>query len=172
VTDASGSTERRGYSWLPFQPGHTLTLTHGARSPRSVAPIAHALAGELLDVAPWCAQPAFSAEVEAWAWAEARCRLLRAWLDEHALLDDDDEPRAALNELHRAEARAESGRNRLGLNPAAWSKLLASLASIEDKVGAAADSATSLREVGAAILKATTRQDPDPQASVDGSGAS
>jgi hypothetical protein len=37
----------RGYSWPPFEPGHTLSTRHGAYSPRRVEP----LAAELVELA-------------------------------------------------------------------------------------------------------------------------
>lgn len=117
----------RGYSWPPFEAGNTAALKHGARSPRMVRPVAERLMVEAVEVAPWVARPAFGPELEAWAWHEARARLLRAWLDEHGLLDDDDAPRGALGELQRAENAAAKARDRLGLNPLAWARLRAAV---------------------------------------------
>lgn len=117
----------RGYAWPPFEAGNTAALTHGARSPRMVRPIAERLMVDAVEVAPWVARPAFGPELEAWAWHEARACLLRTWLDEHGLLDDDDVPRAALGELQRAENAAAKARDRLGLNPLAWARLRAAV---------------------------------------------
>lgn len=117
----------RGYAWPPFEAGNTAALTHGARSPRMVRPIAERLMIEAAEVAPWVARRAFGPELEAWAWHEARARLLRAWLDEHGLLDEDDGPRGALGELQRAENAAAKARDRLGLNPLAWARLRAAV---------------------------------------------
>lgn len=114
----------RGYSWPPFEAGNFAAKRHGATSPRVVAPVAAELAEALIEAAPWCSGAAFSAEVESWSWAEARCRLLRVWLDERGFLDEDGVPRPALAELHRAESAAARGRQQLGLSPAAWAKLL------------------------------------------------
>lgn len=139
----------RGYSWAPFAPGHTLSMSHGAHSPRMIEPVAAALRDELVQRAPWCAVPAFAPEVDAWANAEARCRLLRAYLDEHGLLTGEDhEPRPALAELHRAESQAAKARDRLGLNPRAWAAVLASLAERPE----AKDQVAELRKVGAALV--------------------
>lgn len=133
--------QARGYSWPAFPPGHTLSMRHGARSARTVRPIAEAVAAQLVEVAPWCARPAFHAEVEAWAWQEARCRLLREWLDEVGLLDDEGVPRPACSELARAESAAARGREALGLNPRAWAKLFQAFS------GAAVDTEADLAEL-------------------------
>lgn len=112
----------RGYSWPPFAPGNTAALRHGARSPRVLRPIVERLTAELADVAPWSRRPAYAGEVKAWAWAEARCVVLRDWIDEHGVLSEKG--MLAAGELARAEARAASGRDRLGLSPLALAKLL------------------------------------------------
>lgn len=151
------STPARNYKWADFEPDNLVALRHGARSARTVRPVAEKVAAELAKTAPWTAQPAFAAEVQAWAWAEARCILLRAWVDEHGILDADGEPIPALSELERAEGRAGRLRSNLGLNPAAWAKLLNTLATAKD---ATADAAVDdLRAVGARILEATTSQE-------------
>jgi len=36
----------RGYSWPPFEKGNTASLTHGARSPRMIEPLAEAIVNE------------------------------------------------------------------------------------------------------------------------------
>src|SRR3989440_13061110 len=89
-----------------FEAGNVFSLQHGATSPRSVAPLAERMAAELLDVAPWTAQAAFGAQVQAWAWAEAQAALLRAWIDERGGLDGRGKPRPALALLDRVESRA------------------------------------------------------------------
>jgi len=57
------STPARGYSWAPFEPGHTLSLRHGARSPRTVQAKVDELeptfAAWLDEHAPWAAAPVF-----------------------------------------------------------------------------------------------------------------
>src|SRR5438874_771269 len=40
----------RGYSWPQFPPGHTLTLRHGAKSPRRVDPLAAELVARVLEL--------------------------------------------------------------------------------------------------------------------------
>lgn len=114
----------------PLQPGHELTLHHGAYSPRRVDPLAKDLV-ELMLADPalgYLTAPAYRPELWAWARAEARVQLLEEYLDgragDESVPDPGDERvRSAELALHRAEARAASGRNRLGLNPLARAKL-------------------------------------------------
>src|SRR4051812_35966051 len=82
-----GPSPARGYSWLPFEKGHTLSMTHGAHSARRVEPIALELVAGLLDDRPELAR--YPETVWAWGRAEARCVLLAAWHAEHGLVDED-----------------------------------------------------------------------------------
>lgn len=135
----------------PYQPGNWESATHRALSPRAVAPLADQLGAELGSMAPWCAQPAFGATVAAWAWAEAQAALLRAYVDEHGLLDDNGAPLPACALLDRVEARAGRLRAELGLTPRAWASLVASLGSADHE--AAARGLDSLRAVGRELAR-------------------
>lgn len=115
----------RNYSWPPFEEGHTLSMRHGARSERVVRPLAEAAAAQLLEVAPWCAVPAFKPTVDRWAWALARATLLRHWIDEHGILDAEGAPQPALSELARAEATEAKASEALGLSPRDWARVMA-----------------------------------------------
>lgn len=165
-----GNRPARGYSWAPFAPGHTLSTKHGARSPRVIGPIVAELVAELANVAPWTARPAFAAEVSAWANAEARCRVLRHWCDEHGVLSEKG--LLAAGELARAEARASSARDRLGLSPLALAKLLGAFATAA-ATGADDDGALEqlkaegrrIVEARSAALEAATAVDPVPDES-------
>lgn len=114
----------------PLQPGHEVTLKHGAYSPRRVDPLAKDLV-DLMLADPglgYLTAPAYRPELWAWARAEARVQLLQEYLEDRAGDDtvpdpSDERVRSAELALHRAEARAASGRNRLGLNPLARAKL-------------------------------------------------
>jgi hypothetical protein len=119
----------------PFEPGNELQLKHGANSERHLAPIAAELEREIVDLAPWCARPAFKAAVTAWAWAEATCELYRAHFKERGLWDAADEPLPGLVRWDRAEARASALRKRLALDPAALGSLLSKLTSVESSGG-------------------------------------
>lgn len=140
----------RGYSWPPFAAGHELSLTHGAKSERRWRPLAERLEAAAVDHAPWLARPAFRAALRSWAKAEAQATLVADWLDEHGLLDEDGEPRPAATFALRLEASAAARRQRLGLDPMAFAKLLQTFSATPGTD----DVLAALRAEGAAILTA------------------
>lgn len=148
----------------PFEPGNSAALRHGARSPRVLKPIAERLTEEVAMVAPWSARPAYAGEVKSWAWAEARCAVLRSWIDQHGVLSD--EGALAAGELARAESRASSARDRLGLSPLALAKLLGAFTSAP--AGTDDDALEALKAEGRRIVEARAGQ---LGASVPGSAA-
>ena len=110
----------------PFAPGNVVAIRHGAWSPSAVDPVAAELVGAVLadPAVDYLTEPRYRAELEAWARSEAMAALLRDWLsDQGGLFDDQGDERAAVRTLDRAESRAASGRDRLGLNPAAAARL-------------------------------------------------
>lgn len=113
----------RGYSWPPFQPGHTLTMRHGAYSPRRVDPLATTLVEAVMEATPYLGEASYAPALWAWARAEARVQLLTEWLDDHGLLDDDGRPRGAADLLVRCERLAAESRARLGLDPLSRARL-------------------------------------------------
>jgi hypothetical protein len=87
------------------------------------------------------------------AWVEAQLVLLRAFVDEHGILDADGEPAVAVSYMARLEGRAQSLRAELGLTPQALAKLLSSLVSVAVAGGDEAGLDASKAE-GVAILDA------------------
>lgn len=161
-------TPARGYSWAPFAPGHEITLQHGAYSPRHVEPLAETLRVELQTMAPWCSAPAFAATVRAWAVAEARCRLLQAFIDEHGLVDQTTgelkmaSAQAMLDRQERAAARL---RAELGLTPSAWAQLRrAWVDDPEVQVGGLASLKATGRAIAAAAAATPDEGDDDDDA--------
>jgi hypothetical protein len=150
---------RRGYSWPPLQPGHTLTLKHGATSPRVLQPIADQLAAGLGAVAPWTSAAAFAGSVASWAWAEAQAHVLRIYLDEHGLVDGEGQPRPAAGMLERVEGRLAGLRAQLGLTPLALGKLLATLSQVDGDKGE--QGLEALRRAGAELRAAADRRPVD-----------
>ncbi len=119
----------RGYSWPPFQPGHTLSMKHGARSPRMVDPIAAELVESVTSELVWLT-PADMPAVWAWARAEAQVQLLTEYLAKAGNESGDgvgdldaDRVKSAYALLHKAESRAATGRSRLGLDPLSRARL-------------------------------------------------
>lgn len=128
----------------PFQPGHELTLQHGAYSPRKVDPLAAELVDQVLaDPSTGYLQAAvWRPALWAWARAEAQVQLLTEYLAKAAQATGDgigdldrESVRAAYLLLHRAETRATTGRTRLGLDPLSAARLG------RDKTAAALDAA-------------------------------
>jgi hypothetical protein len=153
-----GTPNRRGPDWQPSTrkwrdawPGNDLAVTHGAWSDAKVRPIAEDLERRLLSAAPWCAQDAFAPTVGAWSWAEGQASLLRAYVDEHGMLDADGLPRPACSLLHQVEVRAARLRSELGLSPNAWAKLVARLGSADHE--AAGRGLEHLKSVGAELAR-------------------
>jgi hypothetical protein len=137
----------RRYSWPPLEPGHTLTLRHGARSHRTIAPLAESLAAELVESAPWVGHPAFRSTLERWAFAEAQCIQRREWISEHGLLAEDGSEQHSSAELARNEATAAKAAAELGLSPAAMVRVLAGLSQVSGD-DAATEALESLSAVG------------------------
>jgi hypothetical protein len=146
----------RGYSWPPFEAGNTAALKHGARSPRILAPIADQFAAGLGQVAPWTSPASFRGTVGSWAWAEAQAQVLRAWLDEHGLVDDDGQPRPAARMLEGVEGRLAGLRGQLGLTPLALGRLLATLSQVDGDKGS--QGLEALRRAGAELRAAADRR--------------
>jgi hypothetical protein len=139
-------------SRAPFEAGNLKGRRHGVYRPEELAPVAEELAAELVEVAPWCAAPAFGPTVERWAWAEAACRAYRDWFHEHGLVDEDG-PRAGQERWARFEATAARCADSLGLSPYAMAKLLGTL-SVTAVAAGDADALEHLRAEGRRILEA------------------
>jgi hypothetical protein len=142
----------------PFEPQNTLAVKHGVWSGRALAPVASGILQSVLDdpACDYLNAPRFAAELQAWAVAEARCRLLESYIAKLAEGDDtgvgdlaDEATRAAWGLLHRCETRAQSGRDRLGLSPAAAGKLGRDLA-----LARSSQDLDRLKALGATLLAA------------------
>lgn len=108
----TGQAGKRGYSWPPFTDGNHAAELSGARSPRRVGPLAAEIRARLLghpDCPPHLHRPEFSSAVDAFCWADARCRLQRAWIDEQDL----DAALADVTTTTEDERRSKSGTSRV-----------------------------------------------------------
>lgn len=170
MSDVEPKGEARGYSWAPFQPGHELSLKHGAWSPRTVRPIAEAVEAELGRVAPWTGADAFAGARASYAWAEAQAVQLRADLDEHGYVDEEGQERATVRSLDRIEGRLGRLRDALGLSPQALGKLLATAASVAGATGDA-ESLASLQAEGRRILASRLTTPDDMPAAIGEEGS-
>jgi hypothetical protein len=97
---------------------------------RQIRPIAEEITRMLPEVAPWTGRPPFDGALRSLSWVEAQVVLLRGWIDEHGVLGDDGQPRAAALLLQRLENQASTLRAELGLTPQALARLLSSLATV------------------------------------------
>ena len=136
--------------------GTQAALKHGARSPRILTPIAEQLAAGLAQVAPWTSAASFQGTVASWSWAEAQAVVLRAYLDEHGLVDEDGQPRPAAAMLERAEGRLAGLRAQLGLTPLALGKLLSTLSQVDGDKGE--QGLEALRRAGAELRVAADQR--------------
>ena len=141
----------------------TDALTHGARSPGTVAKVADAIEANLLEeterpgaMAEWLRSPMFSLALRGLCEAEARRRLYATWLDEHGHIDPDtSESRPATRGLEAAERAVDRKLNDLGLTPRSAAALAVTLrasivspiqAEVHPKIREAAERARLSRE--------------------------
>jgi hypothetical protein len=147
---AEKGRKARGYSWAPFEKGHTLSVVHGASSPRIWSPIAEKIAATLLadpDTPDYLQEASYQPAIRAWARVEARIALLSDFLDhqdvEAALAErtegEESEVRptqgsmkrtirarrvaSAMSQLGQLENQAMRLRADLGLTPASRARL-------------------------------------------------
>lgn len=140
----------RGYSWAPFEPGHEVSVQHGAHSPAKVDPLAAEIERQARTSPAWPVyldDPAYSNAVTAWARSEAVAELLWrhvAGRDVEDVLADistseEEETggkgqptrrvstarrtRSTLEWWQRADRTAAGHRQRLGLDPLSRARL-------------------------------------------------
>ncbi|MCW2496588.1 hypothetical protein [Jatrophihabitans sp.] len=111
----------------PFQPGHELSTKHGAYSPRKVNPLAKDLIDMVLvDPDPtveYLRAAVFRPALWAWARAEAQVQLLAEYLGDTVGDLEAESVLSAYLLLHRAEGRAHTQRQALGMTPMARARL-------------------------------------------------
>jgi hypothetical protein len=126
MADTSWSPAFRGQR-PPFAEGNSAAMTHGARSPRRVDPLAAERLAELLDdpATPeyLTADPSYRPALAALARAAAVVELLATHVAEQGLTADVTSPRGALESLRRWEQTAAGHRRALGLEPTSRAKL-------------------------------------------------
>ncbi len=110
------TTPARGYSWPPFQPGHRLSVKHGAQSRRVIDARAEVVRVELLEQLPWSAEPRFALAVDLAAEQVARAQLAH---EAYLMTPGARNLEAATAASHRAMRSLEE----LGGTPAGFAKL-------------------------------------------------
>lgn len=172
-TATFGPPRYEGDKRPPFAPGNTAAVTHGAKSPRTVQPVADRLEAELAAIAPWTASEAFTGARRSWAWAEAQAALLRTHVDTYGPFDAEGQETGASKLLDAVEKRLDRARAGLGLQPMALAKLMAGAAAVANATGDT-DSLEALAAEGARLLAARTATaptDPAPQTPEEGTHA-
>lgn len=113
----------RGYSWPPFQAGHTLSVRHGTRSQRLVAARAEQVRAELLEHFDFLASEVFAEALERYCRVEARARMLDEYVVEKALSEGVESVKPYLwTEATRADALAQKAAQDCGLDPTGFAR--------------------------------------------------
>lgn len=121
--------DKRGYSWPPFEAGHELSTTHGARSPRRLEPRAALVLEQTLadDGLAYLQQPAYAATLANWCRAQAALELFSEWLFVQPLEAQLKPPRGGTRsplEVWGGMLKTSTGlADRLGLTPLARARL-------------------------------------------------
>jgi hypothetical protein len=146
MTEQANPSPARGYSWMPFEPGHELSTKHGVFSRRCLDPLAAELMTGLLEERQDLER--YPEAVAAWARAEARCLLFGDWIGEHGILDQTGASTVALRYVAQFERLAMELRTRLGLDPRSEAELARDRSEVERNVV----DLDALRARGSAIL--------------------
>ncbi len=165
MTDIEPSGQRskgRGYSWPPFEKGHTRTLHHGMRSPRVYGPIAEEKLAALLaaieaEEIEFASRPSFQFALEGLATTLAQVDLGRRHVvDKHETGECERE--GCLNQLATNEKTLDRRLDAMGLTAR-------SRATIQSALSATARNVTdisSLIEQGKAIRQAREKPPKAP----------
>lgn len=122
-TPAAEPQAARGYSWAPFQPGHTLTVRHGTRSQRLVAERAEQVRAQLLEAHEFLGEPIFAEALERYCRVEARARMLDEYVVEKAISEGvESVPPYLWTEATRADALAQKAAQDCGLDPTGFAR--------------------------------------------------
>jgi hypothetical protein len=161
---ADGHGPARGYSWPPFEKGHTLSLIFGGYSGRTVAERAELVRHDLYAVAPWLEdQPSFAIAVERFLTVESRARIFAEHIERLAAEKGAGAIPTRTAEVANATARLANDLGaQLGLDPLSFAKIRALGASVSRDT-AAADREALMAE-GAAVRRA---HEPRPVAVSD-----
>ncbi len=109
-----------------FEEGNTLSLVHGANSPRVIEAVARIVRDDVVAQAPWIVEPIFSDALQRYCRAEARARLL----SEHifAVIEEKGAGKVAQRLWESAVASdnaASKAAAEMGLTPLARARLAA-----------------------------------------------
>jgi hypothetical protein len=123
--------DKRGYSWPPFEKGHTLSIVHGADSERTLEARAAELRPKLFELCPWLEQVDVIA-VARFLRVEARSLILEAYMA--GLIDQGGPGTVPIRMWEQANATdrlAGDLGSKLGLDSAGRAQLRQTVASTE-----------------------------------------
>lgn len=123
-----------------FEPGNTLSLVHGAYSPRAIEERAEQVHAALLEVAPWCREDRYIPSVSRYLQATAREQLAHEALMSAAKMS----PRLLETATAAARLAWQMG-DQLGLTPAGHSRLKLLVAGVAEAEQSLADVAANGR---------------------------
>jgi hypothetical protein len=113
-----------GYSWPPFEPGHTLSIRHGAFSERVISAAGLQIREALQARYPYLADDSFVEAIERYCRAEARAQLLHWHILTKVEEEGVDSVRPYLwTEATRAEANAQKFGADCGLDAAGHARI-------------------------------------------------
>ena len=119
--------------YKPYEKGHSLSVIHGAGTPRLVDPVAETFLEELRESQPdYLGDPSFKWALWGWAQAEARSLLFDTWmsrLPEEERYHATGAQRPPIDRAADLSAQAMAHRSRLGLDPVSRVKIGKALSS-------------------------------------------
>ena len=137
----------RGYTWAPFERGNTVSLVHGADSPRTVEARAQEVRKELFAVCPWLHEEHDVIAVARFLLAEVRALILHNHIAKVCNSDGPGKvPVRMWEQATAADRLAAQLGHVLGLDPTGRARLEQTVASTEETL-------TDLAERGRAIRK-------------------
>jgi len=163
--------DARGYSWPAFEEGHTLSLVHGADSPRTIEARSAEVRERIFELAPWLQQDAFVPAVARYLRAEARELLIH----EHIVkVSTEDGAGAVSQRLWEAATGCANASMKasalLGLDPQSYARLRATTGHAAATEATLADlradgaATAGYRRLGELLDEAdTTEVDPDEE---------
>lgn len=130
----------------PFEPGHTLSLIHGANSDRTIAARAELVRPRLYDVCPWLHDTMDIVAVDRFLRAESRALILHEYIIE--VVDEKGAgkvPSRLWEQATAADNLAAKLGHTLGLDPTGRAKLQQTVASTESTLVDLAAQGASIR---------------------------
>jgi len=164
MTDDFTPRPARNYSWPPFEPGHTLSVKHGADSERAIEARAAELRPKLFELCPWLEEHDVIA-VARFLRVEARSLILDAYMAE--IIDQQGPGKVPIRMWEQANATdrlAGDLGSKLGLDTAGRAQLRQTVASTTATLADLADQGRQTKGYRAAIDADAVPDDDEAEA--------